>query len=665
MRNRMGVRRALLASCVLAFLPSAGAGVSAPSAAAGQGKAEAQWIQSDALVARLDQDGAKAVPVRLAGLSERAATVRDAWLEAFSAPDSLLHLDGDLEVLESASGTIRLVMPAVSIRAPGASEAVPSPFILDLGTLAAILEPVAEQRWAVVWELPESARLRDQDGDVVGVMTTGERSLRGLWAADLGTMLKADLHLQGLDLRLDPESVQVYLEGDRNGTGGDLPPGSELPGSLSAERLTVTLDLEESEPGVVSGPLRLALDDVVVESLEGTPMARLAGLHMGADYTGLDLPRLTALAELAADPEALTHQDPEALLTGLLAAIGGVQTRVELSDLAVDGPNGAGQLRLRSAALDTGFMPSEADPLLRDLRGGFQASGWRFHDEDSAIEVDSFGVDLRLDRVAPVALLQLGMLSMLSDDVAEAELLGFSREILGGAGLGLSVGGVAGVIAAVPGVEAAPFGLERLEFGFGLSDLDSRAPGMSLSYRHQGLSGDATGMNPIPEELFPREVSVDLTASNLPAGTLADEALASGEMGAGPEAILLALLENATRLDINEIVIDLPIAGLRFKGHAHAEQGGDPEAEPGMLSGAAEMEIRGLDTVVEYALAFSGSEAARQQIVGIATILKLASEKRSTDDGEVLHFFRVEGDSQGRLLVNGNDLGALLMGGAL
>jgi len=217
------------------------------------------------------------------------------------------------------------------------------------------------------------------------------------------------------------------------------------------------------------------------------------------------------------------------------------------------------------------------------------------------------------------------------------------------------------VMGAVPGVEAAPFGLERLEFGVGLSDLDSRTPGLSLSYRHQGLSGDATGMNPIPEELFPREVSVDLTASSLPTGTLADEALASREMGAGPEAIFLAMLENATRLDINEIVIDLPIAGLRFTGHAHAEQGEDPE--PGMLSGAAEMEIRGLDTVVEYALAFSGSEAARQQIVGIATILKLASEKRSTDDGEVLHFFRVEGDSQGRLVVNGNDLGALLMGG--
>lgn len=660
MKHRVGVRRALLASCVLAFAASAGAGAPDPSVAAGQ--TLAPWIPSDALVALRDQDGPKAVPVQLPGLSERAATVRDAWLEAFSAPDSLLYLDGDLEVLESASGTIRLVMPAVSIRAPGASAEAPSPFVLDLGTLAAVLEPVAEERWAVIWELPESARLRDQDGDVVGVMTTGERSLRGLWAADLGTMLKADLRLQGLDLRLDPEAVQVYREGDWNGAGGDLPPDSGLPGGLSAERLTVMLDLEESKPGVVSGPLRLALDDVVVESLEGTPMARLAGLHMGADYMGLDLPRLTALAELAADPDALMHQDPEPLLTDLLAAIGGVQTRVELNDLAVDGGGGAGQLRLRSAALDAGFMPSEADPPLRDLRGSFQASGWRFHDEDSAIEVDSFGVDLRLDRVAPVTLLRLGMLSMLSDDVAEAELLGFSREILGGVGLGLSVSGVAGVMAAVPGGEAAPFGLERLGFGFGLSDLDSRTPGLSLSYRHQGLSGDATGRSPIPEELFPREVSVDLTASNLPAGTLADDALASGGMGAGPEAIFLALLENATRLDINEIVIDLPIAGLRFTGHAHAEQGGDPD--PGILRGAAEMEVRGLDTVVEYALAFSGSEAARQQIVGIATILKLASDKRSTDDGEVLHVFRVEGDSQGRLVVNGTDLGALLMGGA-
>jgi hypothetical protein len=660
MKKRMWIRRALLATCLLAL--SMGAGAAASSAAQGPGDALARWIPSDALVALPDQDGPKAMPVRRSGLSERAATVRDAWLRAFSAPDSVLHLEGDLEVLESASGIIRLVMPAVSIRAPGASEEVPSPFVLDLGTLAAILEPVAEERWAVVWELPESARLRDQAGEVVGVMSTGERSLRGLWAADLGTMLKVDLRLQGLDLRLHPEAVQVYREGEWNGAGSDLPPDSELPGGLSAERLTVTLDWEESEPGVVSGPLRLALDDIVVESLEGTPMARLAELHMGADYIGLDLPRLTALAELAADPEALVHQGAEQWLTGLLAAIGDVQSRVEFRDLVVGGRDGAGQLRLRSAALETGFIPAGADRLLRDLRGSFQASGWHVHDEDSAIEVDSFGVDLRLDRIAPVTLLRLGMLSTLSDDVAEAELLGLSRETLGGVGLGLSVSGVAGVMAAAPGVEAAPFGLEGLEFGFGLSDLDSRTPGLSLSYRHHGLSGDATGVKPIPEELLPREVSVDLSASNLPAGALADEALASGEGGARAEAIFLALLEHATRLDINEIVIDLPIAGLRFTGHAHAEQGDDPD--PGMLRGAAEMEIRGLDTVVESALAYSGSEAARQQIIGIAAILKLASEKRSTEDGEVLHVFRVEGDSQGRLVVNGNDLGTLLMNGA-
>ena len=662
MKTRSGIGRAVLMSCVLALSMGAGGGAAASSAAHGPRDALAQWIPSGPLAALLDEDGLSADPVRVSGLSERAGTVRDAWLEAFSAPDGLLHLDGDLEVLESASGIIRLVMPSVSVRAPGASEEVPSPFVLDLGTLAAILEPVAEERWAIVWELPENARLRDQDGEVVGVMTTAERSLRGLWATDLGTMLKADLRLRGLDLRLDPAVVQVYREGDWNGIGGDLPPDSELPGGISAERLTVMLDLEESERGVVSGPLRLALDDVVVESLEGTPMARLGALHMGADYAEMDLPRLTALTERAADPEALAQEDPEALLKDLLVAIGGVQNRLELRDLAVAGPGGEGQLQLRSAALETGFVPSEASPLLRDLRGSLQTRGWHFQDGNGSLDVDSFGIDVRMDRVAPITLLRLGMLSMLSDELAEAEILGFSREILGGVGLGLSASGVSGLMAAAPGVEPAPFGADRLDFGFGLTDLDSRTPGLFLSYRHQGFSGNATDMNPIPEDLFPREVSIDLTAANLPAGSLTDQALASGEMSVTPEAIFLALLENATRLDINEVLIDLPIAGLRFRGHAHAQQGDD--RDPGILRGEAEMEIRGLDTLVEYALAFSGSEEARQQIVAIATVLKLASEKRSTEAGEVLHIFRVEGDSQGGLVVNGNDLGELLMGGA-
>ncbi len=591
--------------------------------------------------------------VTAAALSERAESVRDSWLEILASPASPLRLGGELKVTERPDGSLRMVMPEVVLRDPTWDEEGPDAVVLELGTLTATLSPVAEQRWATVWEIPGEMKLRDGLGNTLGVLQVEKRALSGLWAGDLETFLTADLRLEELSLTLDADALGAAV-------GEDAGNGELMPHGFVAERMLFSLDLEESEPGVVSGPLALTLDGLRLEDAAGDAMAGLGSLRIGVEYRDVDLLAISAFADLAADPEALMESDPEALLADVLAALGGFETTIEILDLGGAEAGGAGWFHVGGALLVSGFMPSADATAERDFWIGVQGRDWRFADADGSHELAGFGMDLRLDRIAPQTLLQLGLLSLMADELPADELAGLSQEILGSLVLGLSFTGINGRLGP-EGPDATRYGLDLLEFGLSLLDLDTHAPGLALSYRQLGLTALSEGLLPIPAEFVPRAVVLDLEASGLPAGSL----LEGGGPGleVEPGDVFLAMLENQTRLDINEILIDLPIAGLRLNGQVRVDDAeGD---ELGVLRSRTELEIRNLDTMVEYALAFSATEEMRQQIVGVATILKLAAEKRSGPDGEVIHYLLVEASSLGELLINGTDLAPLLMGGGM
>jgi len=588
-----------------------------------------------------------------AALSERAESVRDSWLEILAAPASPLRMGGELEITERSDGSVHMVMPEVVLRDPSWDEEGPDAAVLELGTLTATLRPVAEQRWATVWEIPGEMKLRDGLGNPLGVLQIEKRALSGLWAEDLETFLTADLRLEGLSLTLDVDALRAAV-----GEGaGD---SEVMPHSVVVERMLFGLDLAESEPGVVSGPLALTLDGVQLEDAAGDTMAGLGSLRIGVEYRDVDLMAISEFADLAADPEMPMERDPEALLADVLAALGGFETTIEIVDLGGAEAGGAGWFHVGGARLVSGFMPSADGTLERDFWIGVQGRDWRFADEDGAHELAGFGMDLRLERIAPETLLQLGLLSLMADELPTEELVGLSQEILGSLVLGLSFTGISGRLGP-EGPDATLYGLDLLEFGLSLLDLDTHAPGLALSYRQHGLTALSEGLLPIPAEFVPRAVVLDLEASGLPAGSLLEGG--GGGLEVEPGEVFLAMLENRTRLDINEILIDLPIAGLRLNGQVHVDEAeGD---ELGVLRSRTELEIRNLDTMVEYALAFSATEEMRQQIVGVATILKLAAEKRSGPDGEVVHYLLVEASSLGELLINGTDLAPLLLGGGL
>lgn len=597
------------------------------------------------LLAWLAQAGAAA-----GALSERAEAVREAWQQALMAPDSFLRMDGELQVSEHADGTLHLLMPAVTLRDPSAPQDDPDTLLLEVGTVAAILQPVAHQRWMTTWEIPQQMVLRDREGGQQGLLDIDQRAFSGIWAADWKSMLTADLDFRGMVLDLGAGTMQVGVDdGDR-----------DLPGRVLADRLVLRLDLVESEPGVVSGPLAAALEGLLLEDRTGNAIAGLGALRLGVDYREVDLAAIAALGELAANPEALAERDPGAMLAEVLTALGGVETRVELDDLAADQAEGGGWLRLQSAQLVTGFAPSGAGTLQRDLSVSLRGRGLSLEAAEGAQGLDSFGLDLRLDRIAPATLFDLGLLSLMSESLPGAERVGRSQEILGGLDLGLSFQGIRGWTTGADG-EALPYGLDQLDFGLGLAELDSPTPGLSLRYRHQGIAALPDGLVPVPDEFVPRELVVDIAATRLPLAGLLDGAPGAEALGIDPGDVFVAVLENGTRLDLHAIVIDLPVAGLRLNGHLQA---GDPEGiEAGVIRGRAELEVRNLDTLVEYALAFSTREEQRQQIIGVAAILKLAAEQRAGADGEPVHYLLVEGSSLGELLINGTDLAPLLMGG--
>jgi hypothetical protein len=587
-----------------------------------------------------------------AALSDRAESLRDGWLEILGSPDSPVRMDGELEVVEQPDGSLHMVMSKVVLRDPASAEQDPDAVVLELGTLSAFLRPVGERRWATVWEIPGEMKLRDGRGHALGVLRIDERTFSGVWAEDLKTLLTADLSLVGLSFTLDEEAVRTAHD-ERDGARN----GERLPHGIQAGRLSFSLDLAESEPGVVSGPMVLALDRVLLEDEAGTPVGGLGSLHVEVRYHDVDLPAISALADLAAAPEAGVHEHPGALLSELLAALGGFETTTEIIDLSAGEVDGSGGFRLGAARLTSGFMPSADDARERDFWIDVQGRDWRFADDAGAHELEAFGADLRLERIAPETLLQGGQLSMVADELPADQLVGLSREVLGSLVLGLSFRGISGRIG-IDDPAATRYGLDRLDFGLRLLDLDSYAPGVALSYRQHGLSAVAEGLLPVPAEFLPHAVVLDLEASRLPTGQLLED---GGELNLDPGDVLGAMLENRTRLDIREILIDLPIAGLRMNGHVRVDEA--ETGAPGVLRSRAELEIRNLDTLIEHALASGATEEMRQQVMGVAMILKLAAEKRSGPNGEVIHYLLVEASSLGELLINGTDLAPLLMGG--
>jgi hypothetical protein len=441
-------------------------------------------------------------------------------------------------------------------------------------------------------------------------------------------------------------------------TGRTTEHREEIPHGIRAERLSFSLDLAESKPGVVSGPLALAMDGMLLEDGSGDPMGGMDSLRIGVQYHDVDLPAISALADLAAEPEASMARDQETLLAELLTALGGFETTMEIAGLGAGESDGSGRFRLGAARLASGFMPSADGARGRDLWVGVQGRDWRFSDDDGAHELDAFEMNLRLDRIAPETLLQLGRLSLMAEQPPADQVAGLSQQILGSLVVGLSFSGISGHIGA-EGPAATLYGLDLLDFGMNLLDLDSRSPGLALSYRQHGLSVSSDGPLPIPADLLPRAVVLDLEAARLPAGSLLEGY--GSELEMDPGDVFLAMLENRTRIDINEIVLDLPIAGLRLNGQVRVDE--TDTGDPDVLRSRIELELRNLDTLIEYMLAFSATEEMRKQIVGVATILKLAADERSGPDGEVIHYLMVEASSLGELLINGTDLAPLLMGG--
>jgi len=250
-----------------------------------------------------------------AALSERAESARDSWLEILSSPASPLRMEGKLEVVERPDGSLHMVMPDVVLRDPSWDEEGLDAMVLELGTIQATLRPVAEERWATVWEIPGEMPLRDGLGNTVGVLQIEERIFSGLWAEDLQTLLAADLRLGGLAFTLDADVLREAMGED------DVANGEAVPQRISARQLAFSLDLHESDPGVVSGPLALTLDGVRLEDLAGDILASLGSLRVGVEYREVDLPAISGLADLAADPEALMERNPEALLADVLAAL--------------------------------------------------------------------------------------------------------------------------------------------------------------------------------------------------------------------------------------------------------------------------------------------------------------------------------------------------------
>lgn len=604
----------------------------------------------------------KGLPTPAVALSSRDEEIRVYWHERLDEAREAgwLYMDGEPEFTPLPGDQLRVVLPAVSLRTPldlgphqGIMLMLDSPVMtLDMGHAA---RPAFEIR------LPASIPVHDRDGDEVGLFTMGRPVLTGVWARDLDTLLKVtvDTGPMQLGMRPEPSSQPSALK------GADVPlPGRDELEQFAAEGLRLTLDLAQGSDGRFKGPLEMQLLGLTAKSVHGIVPLRLGAVTLKADYQDLDLVALNQLTEqLGDDPEVLFLQDPEGFFSRMITAMGVGGTELGISDLEIRNPDGAGEMHLALARLGSRWLSSGPERLERDLQIALNLENWRFEDDEMRFGLDALAVEGGLQRISPVTLFRLGLASAMGGELPGEEVLRLSQSLVGGFRLSVDLKG-----GGVQMLAGSSEGGERMEvghFSFGLdgTDLDTPTPGLKLAYRHQDVTQILADMNPLPERLFPGLVEIDLSATGLPAGMLADDALMT-QIRTGQvdvmEALITQLISNASLLALDKVLIDMPAGRISMNGRGTAERLSAEEA--GMLAGTLNIEVRDLDALAEQWAAQAGDEDERRQIRQMAAFLKMMGEPRQEGSGETVHVFRIKADTRGEITVNDNDLAPLLEG---
>jgi|GEM_PF-7015552 len=566
---------------------------------------------------------------------------------------SLASLDDEVQIggapliSHQPDGRARVALPFLRIEDEAG--------ILDLSWLDIALTRGADPNaWQAAIGWPETLTLRNGDGNEIGTVRTARHRLELDWPAPDALPTRLDFSLEGLQVHIDG---QARLQPIHEALG--LPQG---PSSLESDdtdlglvtlgRLQLLITPESApEAARTTASQSLELADLRLRSRSGADTVQLGGLRVNADYRDLDLAALTTgdaplLELIASDTETPDIETLRRTLERLLQASGQVETSVVMTDFAADLPSEDIDYRIAEFSVSAQGGPADEAGRSWNLRTGYGLRGLRMEEDGQDNRIGAFSVDLAIDRLALAALLDIVLTQALGQPPAESSLAQALGQPLAGAKLGLAIDALHVATPDAPAVD-----VDAMHVALDLSDATGPRPRLTLRYDH-------TGIGPIPElppELVPGKVDLDLVLSGLAPSTLVP-VLLQGEPD--PAQILGLLAQQAARLDIETIDIDMSGTGVRIRGVANAEETSAPEA-PGLIRLNLDIQVRDFATLIER-IGQTLPPDKQRNLKAVAALVKILGKEEKDADGSRLHRFEVRGDSAGEFKVNGKDLKPIL-----
>ncbi len=212
------------------------------------------------------------------------------------------------------------------------------------------------------------------------------------------------------------------------------------------------------------------------------------------------------------------------------------------------------------------------------------------------------------------------------------------------------------------------FSLDAMNLGFGMDDADKDEGAIMMAYGHSGLD---VPLSPAETDFLPRTVDIVLVMSELPMaeaetmmlemieGAMADpEAfeqqaeMALMFMGLGLQQ-RMAEIGSTMHFERFEIVSDIASASMTGAFTASADS-------PMMTVGQVRLEVQGLEDAMRRLEAMPNDMDAQDAAQGLA--MMQAMGQRIEDGGVVTHIYDLELTPDGRTLLNGNDMSAMMGG---
>ena len=209
---------------------------------------------------------------------------------------------------------------------------------------------------------------------------------------------------------------------------------------------------------------------------------------------------------------------------------------------------------------------------------------------------------------------------------------------------------------------ARGFGMDRITMFSGINGVDQPLAGAQFRYGHSGL--DVAALEGVTKQVVPGDVTIEIEAVDLPTQALWEgiiEAIkSSAEMP--PELVQMMLLQQVTEaafaassgINITKLNIDAP--GIDVNGTGGIKADG---ASMHGVTGKFDVTVRGIDNLVAEMSNEPQDENAMQMAMALSMMQALGATEPD-QDGVSVRRYVLTIDADGKTLLNGNDLEAML-----